>query len=168
MVITSRIFCVVARLIGYNLMNLVKWSIMVIIYLYRLLPSLRGNGPHISRNNLSNFCSDDIGTVSYTHLDVYKRQAYNILSNIIFSRLLPYAEENIKEYQCGFTWNRSTTDEIFTLRQILEKTLEYGVATHHLFVDFQSAYDSINRKMLYRAVKELNIPSKLVLSLIHI
>ena len=25
--------------------------------------------------------------------------AYKVLSNIIFSRLLPYAEENIKEYQ---------------------------------------------------------------------
>ena len=61
--------------------------------------------------------------------------AYKVLSNIIFSRLLPYAEENIKEYQCGFTRNRSTTDQIFTLRQILEKTLEYGVPTHHLFVD---------------------------------
>ena len=69
----------------------------------------------------------------------------HIRSKIIFSRLVPYAEENIKEQQCGFTRNRSTTDQIFTLRQILENTLKYGVATHHLFVDFQSAYDSMSR-----------------------
>ena len=42
--------------------------------------------------------------------------AYKVLSNIIFSRLLPYAEENIKEYQCGFTRNRSTTCLLYTSR----------------------------------------------------
>lgn len=88
--------------------------------------------------------------------------AYKILSNIIFVRLLPYAEDIIKDYQCGFKRGRSTTDQIFTLRLILEKTLEYGIGTHHLFVDFQAAYDSINREMLYKAMREMNIPSKLV------
>jgi len=27
------------------------------------------------------------------------------------------------------------------LRQILEKTKEFGIETHHLFIDFKSAYD---------------------------
>jgi hypothetical protein len=46
---------------------------------------------------------------------------YKILSNILLSRLTPYADEIIWEHQCGFRRNRSTTDHIFFIRQILEK-----------------------------------------------
>ena len=34
--------------------------------------------------------------------------------------------------------------------------------THHLFVDFKAAYDSINRRSLYAAMEEMNIPRKLI------
>jgi hypothetical protein len=46
---------------------------------------------------------------------------YKILSNILLSRLIPYAEEIMGDYQCGFRRNRSTTDHIFCFSQILEK-----------------------------------------------
>jgi hypothetical protein len=39
--------------------------------------------------------------------------AYKILSNILLSRLISYAEEIMGDYQCGFRRNRSTTDHIF-------------------------------------------------------
>jgi hypothetical protein len=40
---------------------------------------------------------------------------YKILSNILLSRLIPYAEEVIGDHQCGFRCNRSTTDHIFCI-----------------------------------------------------
>jgi len=46
---------------------------------------------------------------------------YTIFYNILLSRLIPYAEEVIGDHQCGFRHNRSTTDHIFCIRQILEK-----------------------------------------------
>ena len=49
---------------------------------------------------------------------------YKILSNILLSRLTPYAAEIIGDHQCGFRRNMSTTDHIFCIRQILEKKLE--------------------------------------------
>ena len=42
-----------------------------------------------------------------------------ILSNILLSRLTPYAVEIIGDHQCGFRRNRSTADRIFCIRQIL-------------------------------------------------
>ena len=39
--------------------------------------------------------------------------SYKILSNILLSRLTPYAEKIIGDYQCGFQRNSSTTDHIF-------------------------------------------------------
>jgi hypothetical protein len=47
--------------------------------------------------------------------------SYKILSNIFLSRLGPYIDEIIGDHQCGFRSNRSTTDQIFCIRQILEK-----------------------------------------------
>jgi hypothetical protein len=38
---------------------------------------------------------------------------YKILSNILLSRLTPYAEEIVVDHQCGFQHNWSTTDHIF-------------------------------------------------------
>jgi hypothetical protein len=39
--------------------------------------------------------------------------SYKILSNVLLSRLIPYADEIIGDQQCGFRRNRSTTDQIF-------------------------------------------------------
>lgn len=88
--------------------------------------------------------------------------AYKILSKIICLRLKPYMEYNIGKYQCGFRPGKSTTDQIFTLRQILEKTREFNITTHHLFVDFKAAYDSIERDELLQAMIDFGYPAKLV------
>jgi len=46
---------------------------------------------------------------------------YKILSNILLSRVISYAEEIIWDHQCGFGCNRSTADHILCIRQIIEK-----------------------------------------------
>jgi len=48
-------------------------------------------------------------------------RVYKFFHNILLSRLTPYAEEIIEYHQCGFRSNRSTTDHIFCIRQILKK-----------------------------------------------
>jgi hypothetical protein len=88
--------------------------------------------------------------------------SYNILSNILLSRLTPYADEIIGYHQCGFQRNRSTTDQIFYIRQILEKNWEYNGTVHQLFIDFKRAYDSVSREALYNILIEFGIPRKLV------
>ena len=87
---------------------------------------------------------------------------YKILSNILLSRLIPYAKEIIRDHQCGFRRNRLTIDHIFCIRQILEKKLEYIEEVHQLFIDFKKAYDSVRRDVLYKILIEYGIPWKLV------
>ena len=48
---------------------------------------------------------------------------YKILSNILVSRLTPYAEEMFEDLKCGFRHNRSTIDYVFYIRQILQKKM---------------------------------------------
>ena len=55
---------------------------------------------------------------------------YKILFNILLSMLIPYAKEIIGDHQCGFRSNRSTIDNIFCIRQMLEKNWEYNEEVH--------------------------------------
>jgi len=87
---------------------------------------------------------------------------YKILSNILFSRLIPYAKEIIGDHECGFRRNRSTIDNIFCISQILEKKWEYIEEVHRLFIDFKKAYDSVRREVFYKILIEFGIPRKLV------
>ena len=85
-----------------------------------------------------------------------------LFTSIIAKYLEVYSEKILGDYQCGFRKARSTTDHLFQLRQILEKTYEYDVVLHQLFIDFKQAYDSINRNQLLNVMEEFGIPSKLI------
>ena len=87
--------------------------------------------------------------------------AYKILSAVLRERLKPFVNNLIGPYQCGFRPGKSTIDQIFTLRQILEKIQELQIDTHHLFIDFKAAYDSIYREELYRAMSSFGTTVKL-------
>jgi hypothetical protein len=52
--------------------------------------------------------------------------SYNILSSIPLSSLSPYIDEIVGDHHCGFQRNRSTTDQVFFIRQILQKKWEYN------------------------------------------
>jgi len=47
---------------------------------------------------------------------------YKLLSSILLSRLTAYIDEIIGDNQCQFQYSRSTTDHIFCICQILEKS----------------------------------------------
>ena len=88
--------------------------------------------------------------------------AYKVFARLLYTRLEPYAEDCTGDYQAGFRADRSTSDQIFAIRQILEKTREFNIETHHLFIDFKAAYDTINRMEMLKIMKELSFPTKLI------
>ncbi|PNF27716.1 hypothetical protein B7P43_G12778, partial [Cryptotermes secundus] len=87
--------------------------------------------------------------------------AYKILTRILKKRLDPYIEKIIGEYQSGFRPNRSTIDNLFTLRQITEKCWEFNIDIYLCFIDFKQAYDTIIRKKLRMIMSTFGIPTKL-------
>jgi hypothetical protein len=88
--------------------------------------------------------------------------SYKILSDILLSKLIPYADKITGNRQCGFRRNRSTTNQTFYIRQILENKWEYNGTVHQLVTDFKKAYDSVRREVLYNILIEPAIPRKLV------
>jgi hypothetical protein len=61
------------------------------------------------------------------------------------ARLTPYVNEIIGDYQCGLRHNRFTTDQIFYIRQILEKKWDYNGTVHQLFIVLKKAHEPIKR-----------------------
>ena len=88
--------------------------------------------------------------------------AYKVLSCIIYGCISEYTERIIGAYQCGFRKGKSTINQIFTLSQIMEKTVENQIGIYHMFIEFKSAFHSIHREKLLCAMTEFGIPSKLI------
>jgi hypothetical protein len=88
--------------------------------------------------------------------------SYKIVSNIFLSRPSPYVDEITADRQCGFRRNRSTTDQIFCIHQILEKKWEYNETVHQLFIDFTKSYDSVRREVFYTILIDFVVPMILV------
>ena len=88
--------------------------------------------------------------------------AYKVLTGVLSERLKPLVKTLFGPYQCGFRPGKSTIDQIFTLRQILEKTHEKKIDTHHLFVDCKAAFDSPIRDHVFAAMSELGLPAKVI------
>jgi hypothetical protein len=76
------------------------------------------------------------------------------------SRLTPYPEEIFGVHQCGFRRNRSTSDHISCIRQILEIKWEHNETVHRLLVDFKKSYNSVRREVLYNIHVEFGIQMK--------
>jgi hypothetical protein len=53
----------------------------------------------------------------------------------------------------SFRWGRSTTDAVTTLIQIIKKRREFNKETHISFIDFEKAFDNVNRRILWN-IKE--------------
>jgi hypothetical protein len=71
-------------------------------------------------------------------------------------------DEIIVDHLRGFQRNRSTTDQIFCICQILEKKWDYNETVHQLFIDFKKAYVSVGREVLYNILIEFGVPMKQV------
>jgi sorting nexin-29 len=67
--------------------------------------------------------------------------------------LKQYSEEILGEYQCGFRPQRRTTDQIFVVRQIMEKIYAHDIDL--------KAFDSINQNKLLELLTSLGIPKKI-------
>jgi predicted RNA binding protein with dsRBD fold (UPF0201 family) len=62
----------------------------------------------------------------------------------------------------GFRPNRSTIDNIFIVRQIIEKCHELNTELHNVFIDYTQAFDSVYRDKIIKCLNNYEIQSKLL------
>ena len=56
-------------------------------------------------------------------------------------------DTKLRDEQAGFRKGRSSTDHIATLRIIVEQSVEWQSSAYICFVDFQKAFDGIQREL---------------------
>lgn len=89
-----------------------------------------------------------------------------LLARLILVSLQVLAEEIYPEAQCGFRAGRSTTDMIFSVRQLQKKACEQQQPLHLAFVDLTKAFDLVDRQSLFVVLQKAGCPPTL-LSLIR-
>ena len=77
-------------------------------------------------------------------------------------KLRQRTDEILSEEQAGFRSGRGTIDQIFTLRQIAEKYVEFGKDLYVCYIDFRKAFDSVWRDGLWSVMRHLGYPEKIV------
>lgn len=81
-----------------------------------------------------------------------------ILTRIILERLKDAIEERHHPEQAGFRKDKSCTDQIATLRIIIEQSLEWQSTLYLNFIDFEKAFDSVDRKVIWKLLQHYGTP----------
>ncbi|WP_353817106.1 reverse transcriptase domain-containing protein, partial [Acinetobacter baumannii] len=66
------------------------------------------------------------------------------------------------ESRCGFRAGRSTTDMIFSLRQLQEKCREQRLPLFICFIDLTKAFDMVSRSGLFKPRQKIGCPTHLL------
>ncbi len=85
-----------------------------------------------------------------------------LFTRIILNRIQKLIDQQLLEQQAGFRSNRSTIDQIFIIKMIMEKSREFNKSLFMCFIDIQKAYDSVNRDLLWRICKHYGLTDKII------
>ena len=85
-----------------------------------------------------------------------------IFARVILSKLQFLGTMVYPEAQCGFRPERSTVDMIFATRQIQEKCREQQMPLYIAFIDLTKAFDLVSREGLFKVLKKIGCPEKLL------
>ena len=71
-------------------------------------------------------------------------------------------DKKLPKEQAGFRPKRSTTGQIFILRNILEQANEWRAGLYIHIVDFEKAFNLVHRESLWNIMRSYGIPGKMV------
>ena len=74
--------------------------------------------------------------------------AAKVLGRMIITQIRDGIDNKLHQEQAGFRKGRGTTEQIFILRNIIEQCNEWNSNLYVCFVDFEKAFDSVDRSVL--------------------
>ena len=85
-----------------------------------------------------------------------------VFNRVILERLKEEVDKELRDHQAGFRKERSCTDQIATLRIIIEQSIEWNSSLYVCFVDYEKAFDSLDRETLWKLLRHYGVPMKFV------
>ncbi|VDP60649.1 unnamed protein product [Schistosoma curassoni] len=68
----------------------------------------------------------------------------------------------LRDQQAKFRKDRSCTDQIATLWIIVEQSIEWNSSLYINFIDYEIAFDSVDRTTLWKLLRHYGVPQKIV------
>ena len=87
--------------------------------------------------------------------------ASKVMLKILHARLQHYVNQELPDVQAGFRKERGTRDQIANIRWIVEKAREFQKDIYLCFIEYAKAFDCVDHKKLWKALKEMGIPDHL-------
>jgi hypothetical protein len=115
-----------------------EWKEGIIISLYK------GKGPRCNCN-------------SYRPITLLSVPG-KVFAHVLLARLQPLLLNQRRPQQSGFTQSRSTLDAILALRLLSEVHREFQRPLHVAYIDLKAAFDSVDRKSLWKALRGIGVP----------
>ena len=85
-----------------------------------------------------------------------------VLTRIILKRIMTAIDKSLREEQAGFRAGRSCTDQIATLRIIIEQTVEWQSPLYVNFIDYRKAFDMVDRPTIWKILRHYGLPAKII------
>jgi len=73
-----------------------------------------------------------------------------VFNRVLLNRLQDAVDCTLRDEQAGFRKGRSCIEQIFTLRNITEQSLEHQQDLIINFIDFKKAFDCVHRPSLWK------------------
>ena len=84
-----------------------------------------------------------------------------VFNRVLLDRMKDAVDAKLRDQQAGFRKDRSCTDQIATLRIILEQSLEWNSPLYVNFIDYEKAFDSVDRASLWKLLRHYGVPEKI-------
>ena len=88
--------------------------------------------------------------------------AAKVMGKVIIKRISRGVDKKLRKEQAGFRSRRSTIEQNFVLRNIIEQTVKWNAILYICFIDYEKAFDSVHRETLWRIMGSYSILPKLV------
>nr|KAG5689797.1 hypothetical protein BaRGS_007075 [Batillaria attramentaria] len=85
-----------------------------------------------------------------------------VLNRILLERMREAVDPMLRDQQAGFRRNRSCADQIASLRIIVEQSLEWNSPLYINFIDYEKAFDSVDREALWKLLRHYGVPGKII------
>ena len=85
-----------------------------------------------------------------------------IYNKMLLNRIYVEVNKTINHNQAGFRRKRTTIEQVHVVRRIIEDANLNDKKYSMVFIDFQKAFDSIDRKAMINILRNIGIPEKIV------
>ncbi|CAH8462351.1 unnamed protein product [Schistosoma mattheei] len=85
-----------------------------------------------------------------------------VFNRVLLNRMKDCVDAQLRDQQAGFRKDRSCTDQIATLRIIVEQSIEWNSSLYINFIDYEKAFDSVDRTTLWKLFRHYGVPQKIV------